>query len=106
VYKRQRLGAGLPQLPGSAAPRSGSQDAAAADPDPWTRTLAALGDAVSPSARARWLEPCDAVADGSVLRVLTDSPFRAAYVTRTYGDALQRAARTVGFERVDVASST
>lgn len=70
--------------------------------DAWSRTLAGLSNTVSASARARWLEPCEAVVDGCVLRVMTDSSFRAAYVARTFGDAIERAAKAQGFDRIEI----
>jgi DNA-binding Lrp family transcriptional regulator len=67
---------------------------------PWVEVLASLPPSVHGPARARWLEPLafEAVEDDT-LRLRAPSPFHADYAARTYGDALDRAARAVGVAR-------
>lgn len=86
-------------------PRVESEDHLHAAPrstgDEWWNVLSRLPSTVSASQRTQWLEPLRGVRVGARLEVIADTPFRAAYVSRTFGDALRGSARTLGIDRVE-----
>jgi DNA-binding transcriptional ArsR family regulator len=86
---------------GPQAPRRAAGPCAAgSDAGLWAAILDALPDSVSAAQRARWLQPLAAAREGDALRLTAESAFRAAYVARTYGEALARAARDFGVARI------
>jgi chromosomal replication initiation ATPase DnaA len=66
----------------------------------WETILERLPDTVSSAQKARWLAPLRIKKTSETLEVEVGSAFRAEYVSRTFGDQLQSAARSLGIKRV------
>lgn len=66
----------------------------------WETILKRLPDTVSSAQKARWLAPLRIRKISETLEVEVGSAFRAEYVSRTFGDQLQSAARSLGIKRV------
>lgn len=83
------------------APENPNYAVAIHDGDEWRQVLLRLPPTVSASQRTQWLQPLRGVRDGERLEVIAASPFRAAYVSRTFGDVVRGSARALGIESVE-----
>lgn len=105
----------LPDLPPGQAARLGAECQGAPQTDPkashgeahsgWWAIRATLDGRLPAAALTRWIDElrCEATDDG-VLRLRAPSSFHADYATRTYGEALRRAAIAVNpdLRRVEI----